>query len=182
MTMQILARISRSLSCILVAFIAALTLPGVSLADKAYDAEVGTCTKAKTDRQIQRAKHLFFTIAEGKELWKELGGLRLQRKKVKLIDTKLELKDDVVAIWKMRFDAAEKTVTAQKAQVEQLHLQRQRLDKQIEDLTTKWNKAEKESAKYKGQRYEFLVWGAVGGVVVTAVVVGAVVIAAAAAK
>lgn len=151
--------------------------PATSWANQAYQAEVGSCTKASTSRAMRRAKHLYFSIEEGRKLWKELGSLRIQKKQFKLVNTKLELKDDLIAVWRMRFNAAEKTVIAQKEQVKQQNLQIQQKDKKIQALTSKWNQAEKDAAKYRGQRYEFLVWGVVGGVVVTAVVVGAVVIA-----
>jgi len=141
--------------------------------------EVGTCRPAKTKRD---AKHLYFSIDEGKKLWQELKLLRLDKKKLQLIDTKLELKDEQIQLWKIQFNAAEKTVVSQEKRHVQLNLKISDLTKENTSLKDQNNKLTIDAAKYKGQRYEFLIWGVVGGFVLTAVVVGAIGIAVVSAK
>lgn len=139
-----------------------------------YQAEIGSCRKAKNEREAKRAPHLFFTITEGKELWTELKLLRKDSKKLQLIDGKLKLQLNIERWWKLQMVAAEKTVKAQKEQAKQLNLKIQRQDKKLDALAADMRKWNLEAVKYKGQRYQFLVWGVVGGVVVTGAVVAIV--------
>lgn len=141
-----------------------------------YNAEVGTCKKAKNAEDAKDASHLFFEIDEGKKLWAELGQLRLEKKRVRLLDTSLSLKDQVIGLWKLQFEAAEKAVKAQKEVVVQTNLKNQKLEKRVVALEKDVKKWREESIKYKGQRYQFLFWGIAGGITFSAVAVVVVVV------
>jgi septal ring factor EnvC (AmiA/AmiB activator) len=146
---------------------------------RSYMSEVGTCRKARTKRE---AKHLYFSIEEGKELWKELKLLRLDKQKLKLIDTKLELKGQQINLWKIQFHSAERAVKKQETRIINLNLKVTDLTKENKTLTDKNYKLNQDVVKYKGERYQFLVWGVVGGFVLTVLVAGAIGIAVVTAK
>jgi len=152
--------------------------PRVAVA-RGYISEVGTCKKA---RKKKEAKHLYFSIKEGNALWDELRLLRLDKQKLKLIDTKLELKDNQIQLWKIQFGAAEGAVKKQEKRIVNLNLVVVDLKKDNTALKDKNNKLNLDAAKYKGERYQYLVWGVVGGFVLTVLVAGAIGIAVVTAK
>lgn len=131
-------------------------------------AEVGSCRKANTEREERRAPHIFFTIDTGKKLLLELKGLRQDKKRLVLIETKLKLNKEIEGWYKVQISAAEKTVDRMAKDIVSKRQQLESAKKTIQQKDTKINQLTVEVAKYKGERYQWLVYG-VGGTVVVVV-------------
>ena len=67
-------------------------------------AEVGTC---ETTRQGEQARHIYFPLQKGRLLLAEIKTLRLQQKKVLLLESKLRLKEEILSWYNLRLQVAD---------------------------------------------------------------------------
>lgn len=131
-------------------------------------AEVGTCRKAKNEREENHAPHIFFTIDVGKKLLLELKGLRKDKSHLQLMDTKLKLFKEIEMWYKTQITAAEKTVDRMSKDLVSKKQQLSDANKKLEAANFKVNQLTIDVAKYKGERYQWLMYG-IGGTVIVVV-------------
>lgn len=122
---------------------------------QSYAADLGTCEKDP------KGQHLFFDIAQGKKLLGALAELKTSREQNRLLEERIKIKEEVVGLWRLQAQAAEKALGAtvkalanEKTRAEALSLS-----------VTKW---QQEAARTKAER----VWWAVGGLLGGAVIIG----------
>lgn len=135
-----------------------------------YNAEVGWCKKAVTDKDRKKSQHLFFSIVDGQRMWSELGQLRLNKQSVSLINTRLELKEEKLELWKLQFDAAERVAKKQQKYALQLKLFLDKIKKENVNLKKVSQQWEEKALRYKREKVTCLVTGVVAGGVFVAVV------------
>ena len=129
-------------------------------------AGLGSCKSAQDG---EYALHIFFPVEKGRLLLKEIKTLRLQKKRVRLLEDKLTIKDETIALWKLQAEAADRAVQKQQVALAAAGKKAARLEVANNRLTL-------DLARYKGERYKFLMIGLGVGVGVTVAVVVAVVI------
>ena len=132
-----------------------------------FAVEVGTCKKSKNQREEDNATHIFFTIDTGKKLLVELKGLRKDKRTLQLIDTKLKLYKEVESWYKVQIKAADKAVDRMAKDLVSKKMQIAQKDKDIAAAHIKINVLTVDVAKYKGERYQWLVYGIGGTIIVT---------------
>lgn len=163
----------RNLCCVSVStlffFVSMLLVPQMS-----YGAEVGTCRKARNVRAEKKAPHVYFTIDTGKKLLLELKELRSDKKRLKLIEQKIQLHGEIQSWYKLQIKAAEKTVEKLTASLAVKNKLLSEKDKKIAKQDARIRKLTVSVAKYKGERYQWLVYGVGGTLLVTVLGVVAV--------
>lgn len=172
------------LSVVVLFFFVSMTLPRLVFADdkkmttsaKSYRSDVGTCRKARTTREENKAPHIFFPVSDGRDLWKEIALGRLSQRELDAMKAKMVLKEQKAELWKGQFDAAYKTLDAQGKVITDLRTRVTEQEKRNDDLQAKNNQLVLDVAKHKGEKYTFLFWGVVGGAATVLFVVGGVAI------
>lgn len=116
-------------------------------------------------RKIQGKEEMCFSIPTAQDMLAEIKMLKFEKKEnLDIHNKKLKLRDEKVDWLLFQMVSLEK---ANKALSETYAL----LKTDNEVLKNKTSSLSVEVAKYKGQRYEYLLWGLGAGVVVTGVVV-----------
>lgn len=149
-------------------FIVVLCFSLTSFPLMGFAAEIGTCRKARNSNEEDNAPHLFFSIATGKELLLELKGLRNDKQKLTLIESKLKLNDEIMGWYKIQIDASVKTVDKLAKEIVGEREKVKDLTVRLDQSTAKVQNLTLQVAQYKGERYQWLLYG-IGGTVIVVV-------------
>lgn len=125
-----------------------------NLGEKSILLECSTtgCKYPRPGRE-NNASHIAFTTQKGKSLLFEIKSLRtVVRAKNELQTRKFELKDQEIGLFKVQLVQAEKTATAQGKRIADLTQENRR-------ITGENNRLVGEVAKYRGERYKFMIIG-----------------------
>jgi hypothetical protein len=124
------------------------------------------CKEPKTARQKKKATHLGLTIKDGNELLRDRRLHAISKEKADLYRQKLQIKNEIISWHKIQMKQAYKTVELQ-------HKSQMVLKEENGKLNKENDKLKLDVAKYKGQRFTFLMVGVGVGVGVTlGVIVG----------
>lgn len=107
----------------------------------------------KYPRRSQDATHIAFTIKKGSTLLYEIQARRtIEKEKQDLQDRKIQLKKQELSLYIYQLEQSQRTVKVHEQQIALLR-------KANRDLTRENQQAAAESAKYKGERFRFMIYG-----------------------
>lgn len=123
----------------------------------------GTGCSEPRRRDEKDATHIAFTLEKGRNLLFEIKNLRtVVQATGALQQRKIELKNQEIALQTMQLSQAQKTVLAQSKRITDLKNENRELTKENQKLAS-------QAAKYRGERFKFMIIGfAVGAGVVLA--------------
>lgn len=133
---------------------------------QSFKSELGTCRKARTDKDAKKSPHIFFTIGEGRKLLKSMAGWYKDSELLKVNKKKVNLLRDMVELYKARLVFSENSRKEVLVRSEKLSKKNVKLAKEKEGL-------KKDVARLEREKWTNLLIGiGIGaGIVATAAVI-----------